>query len=558
MQKNIRIGEVLMQHGFITEAQLAEALDAQRAEPEKRLGAIILEKGFVTEQQLLTALSERMGLSMTNLAAARVDPEAVAKIPRQIAEKYCLIATSSDNSRLRVVMNDPLNFYAVEDVRQITGLAVEVSLDEKKNIENAIDLFYSEVDAKATARMANAQAIADAAPIEMDEAATGDEAPVVQVLNSLLLRAHSVNASDIHIEPFETHVSVRMRVDGVITDYVTLSTSLHASLVARIKILSGLDIAERRLPQDGHFKLTVNGAEMSTRVSVIPTVFGEKTVIRFLSSNVRIDYANTFGMTPENYKKFMRILESPHGIAYITGPTGSGKTTTLYLVLEALSGRLVNISTIEDPVERNIPKINQVQVNNVAGLTFETGLRSLLRQDPDIIMVGETRDTETASISVRAAITGHLVLSTLHTNDAISSIVRLRDMGVPSYLVANSLVGLVAQRLMRKVCPNCAIEYAPEPDELAILGKDVKTLRRGAGCHLCGNTGYRGRIAVHEIVLLDKNIRRMIVAEEPMDAILQYVKDKQSFVSLRDSALALIESGVSSVQEFQKVAFYAD
>ncbi len=558
MQKNIRIGEVLMQHGSITEAQLTEALDAQRAEPEKRLGAIILEKGFVTEKQLLTALSERMGLSMTNLCAACVDPEAVAKIPRQIAEKYCLIATAADGNRLHVVMNDPLNFYAVEDVRQITGLAVEVSLDEKKNIENAIDLFYSEVDAKATARMANAQAVAEPVPIEIDEAASGDEAPVVQVLNSLLLRAYSVNASDIHIEPFETHVAVRMRVDGVITDYVTLSTSLHASLVARIKILSGLDIAERRLPQDGHFKLTVNGAELNTRVSVIPTVFGEKTVIRFLSSNVRIDYADTFGMTPDNYKKFMRVLESPHGIAYITGPTGSGKTTTLYLVLEALSGRLVNISTIEDPVERNIPKINQVQVNNVAGLTFETGLRSLLRQDPDIIMVGETRDTETASISVRAAITGHLVLSTLHTNDAISSIVRLRDMGVPSYLVANSLVGLVAQRLMRKVCPNCAVTYAPEPDETAILGKDVKTLRRGAGCHLCGGTGYRGRIAVHEIVLLDKNIRRMIVAEEPMDTILQYVREKQGFVSLRDSALALVESGVSTVQEFQKVAFYAD
>ena len=384
----------------------------------------------------------------------------------------------------------------------------------------------------------------------------------MKVLNSLLVRGYNVNASDIHIEPFETHVTVRMRVDGVIMDYVTLSQTLNTSLVARIKILANLDIAERRLPQDGHFKATIGGIEMNIRVSIIPTVFGEKTVLRFLSSNVKVDHSGTFGMTQSNYDKFTKILKSPHGIIYITGPTGSGKTTTLYMVLEKLSDRLVNISTIEDPVERNIPKVNQVQVNVTAGLTFEAGLRSLLRQDPDIIMVGETRDAETASISVRAAITGHLVLSTLHTNDAISSIVRLQDMGVPAYLVANSVVGLVAQRLMRKVCPNCGEEYVPEPDELMSVGvadmKPTPRFKRGKGCHVCSNTGYKGRISVQEIVLFDKEIRRMIVSGASVDEIVEYVRKTQDFQSLRDSARELVLSGVSTVEEFQKVAYYSD
>lgn len=557
--KNVRIGDVLIQYGYITEAQLSEALTYQKAHPEMRLGAIILEKGLVTERQLLQALSERMEIPLLDLTETRIDPAAVERLPRQIAMKYTIIAIAQDAHRLTVVMDDPLNFYAIEDVRQITQMPVDVALDIKQNILNAIDLYYSEIDAKDAARQANASvgALVDPAVFEVED--TGEEAPVVQVLNSLLVRGHSVNASDIHIEPFETHVAVRMRVDGVITDYVTLSSSLLNSLVARVKILSNLDIAERRLPQDGHFKTVVNGIEMNTRVSLIPTVYGEKTVIRFLSTNAKIDHNTTFGMSQQHYEKFKHMLDSPHGIVYITGPTGSGKTTTLYLVLEALSHRLVNISTIEDPVERNIARVNQVQVNNTAGLTFEAGLRSLLRQDPDIIMVGETRDSETASISIRAAITGHLVLSTLHTNDAISSIVRLRDMGVPSYMVANSLVGLVAQRLMRKICPNCMTEYEPAPEEIALLGHDVKKLYKGKGCHQCNNTGYKGRISVHEIVDIDKTIRRMIVSDASMDEILAYVKETQKdFRSLRDSAFELVQSGVSTVSEFQRVAYYSD
>lgn len=554
--KNIPIGEVLRQYGYITEEQLGHALDYQKQHSDKRLGAILIELGFVTEKQMLEALALRMDLQMVDLGTYQVDETAVEKIPKALAQRYNLIAVALKGSRIAIVMSDPLNFYAIEDVRQLTQLTPEILLDVTANIDRAIEYYYAEIDARATATWANAAVTAE--PVEAAED-TDEAAPVVQVLNSLLMRGYSINASDIHIEPFEEHVAVRMRMDGVITDYVTLSSSLLQSLIARIKILSNLDIAERRLPQDGHFRTTVEGVEINARVSIIPTVFGEKAVIRFLLAKAVVDDAQRYGMTQDNYDKFGHMLASPHGIIYITGPTGSGKTTTLYMVLEKLAQRMVNISTIEDPVERNLARVNQMQVNTVAGLTFERGLRALLRQDPDIIMVGETRDSETASISVRAAITGHLVLSTLHTNDAISSIVRLRDMGIPSYLVANSLVGLVAQRLMRKVCPYCGESYTADLTERQALGVDrMVSLKRGAGCHMCNDTGYRGRTAVHEVVLIDKGLRRLITEEAPMDDIAGYVRAHQQFVTLKDAARDLVLGGVTTMEEYYKVSYYAD
>ena len=556
--QNIPIGQVLTQCGFVTEEQVKEALAYQKTHPEMRIGMIFLELGYVTESQLLEALSKRMDLELIDFSDFIIEAAAVEKLPRQIAERYNLIAISLSGGSLKISMSDPLNFYAVEDVRQIVQMPVIVTLAPAHAIQDAIEYHYAEIDAKAAARRINEVVATAGMTLDIDDGDASDEAPVVQVLNSLLVRGYSNNASDIHIEPFETHVSVRMRVDGVITDYVTLARSVHQSLIARVKILANLDIAERRLPQDGHFKVNLSGVEMNARISIIPTVFGEKAVIRFLSMQVRVDHYHSFGMAEENYNKFKKMLESPHGIIYITGPTGSGKTTTLYMVLEQLAKRLVNISTIEDPVERNLARVNQVQVNNVAGLTFEKGLRSLLRQDPDIIMLGETRDAETAQISVRAAITGHLVLSTLHTNDAISSVVRLRDMGVPSYLVGNSLVGLVAQRLMRKVCTYCSYEYTPNEIEKTILGEDTIHLVRGKGCHQCSNTGYRGRIGVHEIVLFDKAIRRMVVSEEPVENIEEYVRKHQQFKTLSDCALELVRSGVSTFEEYQKIAYYSD
>ena len=555
--KNIPVGNVLVQNGYVTEEQVAQALEYQKKHSHMRLGAVMMEMGFVTEKQLLEALAVRMHLKMTDLNSYVVEIDAVAKIPRQIATRYNLIAVSAKGNQLQIVMSDPLDFYAVEDVRQITQMSLEIMLDLTKNIHAAIDYYYAEIEAREAAERANAAVRSEEKTLDLLET-SGDEAPVVQMVNSLLARGYSINASDIHIEPFETHISVRMRVDGVIGDYVTLSKTLHTSLVARVKILANMDIAERRIPQDGYIKTHISDDEVSARVSTIPTVFGEKVVIRFLSTQSLIDHFEHYGMTEENYAKIKQMLGAQYGIVYITGPTGSGKTTTLYMILEELAKKQVNISTIEDPVERNLKRVNQVQVNNTAGLTFERGLRSLLRQDPDVIMVGETRDNETAAISVRAAITGHLVFSTLHTNDAISTIVRLMDMGVPAYLVANSIVGLVAQRLVRKVCPSCGYDYTPDETELAFIGKHLDHLRAGKGCHLCNNTGYKGRIAVHEVVIVDKEIRRMIATGARMDEIYEYARSHQGFRTLRDSALQLLEEGVTSLEEYSKVAYYFD
>ena len=319
--------------------------------------------------------------------------------------------------------------------------------------------------------------------------------------------------------------------------------------------MANLDIAEKRIPQDGHFRVKTENGHVNIRVSLLPTVFGEKAVLRLLVSSGELDYAGQFGMDDESYRRFLPMLNSNNGIIYITGPTGSGKSTTLYMVLEYLSGRRLNISTIEDPVEKNVAGINQTQVNPVAGLTFESGLRALLRQDPDVIMVGETRDGETAEISVRAAITGHVVLSTLHTNDAASSIVRLQDMGVETYLVANSLVGMVAQRLMRKVCPNCRQEIETTPEERRLLGQDVVKISRGRGCAQCNHTGYRGRIAIHEIITVDSMLRRMISSQASMEEIVAYAKENQNMRTLRDSALQMVREGISTPEELLKVAY---
>ena len=346
-----------------------------------------------------------------------------------------------------------------------------------------------------------------------------------------------------------------MRIDGVIMEYVNIQRNIHAPLIARIKILSNLDIAERRLPQDGHFRVSLDDGQVNIRVSILPTVFGEKAVMRIMAFNGKLEHADHFGMDEYSYKQFAPLLNYPNGIIYITGPTGSGKSTTLYMILEYLTGRNINISTIEDPVEKNLPGINQTQVNPVAGLTFDVGLRALMRQDPDVIMVGETRDGETAGTSVRAAITGHVVLSTLHTNDAVSSIVRLEDMGVETYLVANSLVGLVAQRLLRKVCPNCAKEVETTEQERLFLGEDVKIVRKGMGCSQCNNTGYKGRIAVHEILAIDNTVRRMIVNHNSVEEISAYAREHQHMRTLKESGLILVKEGMTTPEELMKISY---
>ncbi len=555
-EKNIRIGEVLLQAGYINEDELNEALDYQKQHKGIRLCEAMIELGFITERQQLEALSARLGERYVKMDRIPVQTEAVAMIPRLLAKKYHMLAVQHKDNNLTLVVNDPLNYYGIEDIRQVTGMNLEIWLTELQPLDQAIEYYYSEIEAKRAASSANEMAREREQELEV-EADDGDtDAPVIKLLDNLLARAFSMNASDIHIEPFEEKTSVRIRVDGQLLDYVVLQKSLHQNLVARVKILSQMDIAEKRLPQDGHFRTKILNRDVNIRTSVIPTVFGEKAVLRLLASGGTVADAEYFGMNKEHFEQFSRMLEAPNGMIYITGPTGSGKTTTLYMALQKLSDRKVNIATIEDPVEWNIPRVNQCQVNPVAGLTFERGLRSLLRQDPDIIMVGETRDEETASISVRAAITGHLVLSTLHTNDAVSSIIRLIDMGVEPYMVSNSLVGLVAQRLVRVVCPECGYWDEPTEQEKAFIGSRIHRVRRASGCNSCNHTGYVGRRAIHEILCIDNAMRKMITERTPMEELRSYATEHLGMSSLKDEALKLVEEGTTTVEELKKVAYY--
>ena len=554
--KNIRIGDVLQELGYINDEQVGQAIAYQKENKGVRLGAALINLGFITEKQMLEALGKRLNYDVVNLSELSVDVDVVEKIPKVLAEKYNMMGYRMEDGIYYIVVDDPLNFYGIEDIRQVVGMDLHISLCEKKPLENSIQYYYSEVSARQAAKKAAAKSTQVTETVEINIEEGDDDTPIINLFNSILIRAYNSNVSDIHIEPFETHTSVRMRMDGVITDFMTLAKNIHNSLIARIKILGDLDIAERRVPRDGHFRINIEGVNLNVRVSVIPTVFGEKAVLRLLATNSTIDHSGSFGMNEMNYQIVKKMLQSPNGIIYVTGPTGSGKSTTLYMILEELSKRSVNISTIEDPVEKNVPKLNQMQVNNVAGLTFEVGLRALLRQDPDIIMVGETRDAVTASISVRAAITGHLVLSTLHTNDAASSVVRLIDMGVEPYMIANSLVGIIAQRLVRKICPFCGEWGEMTEDEVAIAGRRFPKVRHPKGCGQCNNTGYKGRVSIHEILVVDKKVREMITKGVAVEEIKEFAIQEQGMHTLKRSALALVEDGTTSVDELVKVAYY--
>lgn len=554
----IRLGEVLVEYGYITEAQVEQALAYQKQHKDKRLGEALIEMGYITEAQMLSALAQKLSMQFIPLDTYPIQADCVAKIPKALAQRYNLIAVGTRGNHLVVAMNDPLNFYALEDIKLVTGMLVQVVLASKEAIQRAIEYQYAEVDARSAAAASNIDADSFQSMADQIDLNEDDQTPVVKLLNSLLVRGYTTGVSDIHIEPYETELLVRMRIDGQLIDYVTLQPQLHLPLIARTKILCGMDIAEKRLPQDGHFKNTIEGFEMNVRANVIPTIYGEKAVLRFLNTTATIERADTFGMDEENYQKCLEILQNPHGVIYITGPTGSGKTTTLYLMLERLTKQPINVATIEDPVEKNLPRINQMQVNPQAGLTFEIGLRALLRQDPDVIMVGETRDSQTAQISVRSAITGHLVLSTLHTNDAVSAIVRMEDMGVEPFMVANSLVGVVAQRLAKKLCPSCRYADTPTPEEQDMLGPDVTQVYRSKGCHMCNSTGYKGRVAVHEVITIDKNMRRMISAEQDIDDIYQYVRDNQHATTLRGGLIRLVRNGVTDPSEVVRLTYGAD
>ncbi|MEI7884742.1 MAG: ATPase, T2SS/T4P/T4SS family [Clostridia bacterium] len=550
--KNIPIGELLLQYGYINQAQLKHALEFQKDNKQARLGDILITLGFVTETQMLEALADRLKLEKVDIPTYPIDIEAVRMLPRFISLKYNVLPLAVQDGVLIIAINDPLNYYAIEDVKSIVNTPITIVLGEKSLILARADFYYSEIEAKKIANTVSESKDGVLAELNQNDG-NAEESPIVKTVDSLLMKGYNANASDIHIEPFEEITKVRIRIDGVMIEYLTIHPSFHQSMVARIKIISGLDIAEKRIPQDGHFRRTIDGIVLNIRVSVIPSIHGEKVVLRFLTSNIIPDHMQTFGMNPANYQKFMRILDKPHGLIYITGPTGCGKTTTLYMVLEHLAKRPINISTIEDPVEKDLQRIIQMQVNIQAGLTFESGLRSLLRQDPDIIMVGETRDAQTAEISVKAAITGHLVVSTLHTNDALSTIVRLEDMGIEPYLIANSMVGVVAQRLLRKICPHCQEQYVPSKAEKEIIKQEVEFLSRGKGCHLCNDTGYKGRTAIHEVATIDNELRDLITSSAKMAAIYEYVNKGQGMKSLMESGIELVVQGVTTVSELLKL-----
>lgn len=552
--KNLRIGDILQEFGYINDSDVQLALAYQKEHKGVRMGGALIALDIISEKQMLEALARRLNYSMVNIGDLTIDIAAVEMIPQSLAEKYCMMAYKVEDGFLYILVNDPLNFYGIEDIRQVVGMDLQISLVEQAPLENSIHYYYSEVSARKAAQKASSSRTTETVEINIEDG--DDETPIINLFNSIMIRAYNSNVSDIHIEPFESHTSVRMRMDGVITDFMTLQKNIHNPLIARIKILGDLDIAERRIPQDGHFRTSIEGVNLNVRVSVIPTVFGEKAVLRLLANASVVDHMGTFGMTENNYQLVKKMLNSPNGIIYVTGPTGSGKSTTLYMILEELAKRSVNISTIEDPVEKNVARLNQMQVNNVAGLTFEKGLRALLRQDPDIIMVGETRDSETASISVRAAITGHLVLSTLHTNDAASSIVRLIDMGVEPYMISSSLVGIVAQRLVRKVCPFCGALEDMTPEEEQIAGVALGKVMHAKGCRQCNNTGYKGRISIHEILMVDKSVRRMITQGASVEEIKDYAIENQGMSTLKQSALALVKEGVTTVDELLRVSYY--
>lgn len=556
--KSLPIGEVLKEYGYINEEQLQTALAAQKKDRSKRLGEHLIALGFVSERQMLEALSDKLSEPLVSLDNIEFDINAVKKIPEAMAQKYSIIGYTFTDNVLTVATSDPLNYYGLEDVRLVSGCRISVSLATKDDVQIAIEKYYSDVDTLNLVDDLDDNVLPG---VEEDLDlfnAEEDDTPVVKLLNSLLIRGYNNSASDIHIEPFEDKMRVRMRIDGMLVDYLDLNKNIQAALIVRVKILSNMDITEKRIPQDGHFMGVIDGVELNMRVSVIPTIFGEKIVLRYLNSNTPIDRLDTFGMNEENYKKISHMMSMPHGIIYVTGPTGSGKTTTLYMILEKLAKGQINISTIEDPVEKKLNRINQMQVNNMSGLTFDVGLRALMRQDPDVIMVGETRDRETAEISVRAAITGHLVVSTLHTNDAISTIVRLEEMGIEPYMVANSLVGVVAQRLMRKVCPYCKKQVETSLSDRVALQEGIKYVTVGTGCPHCNQTGYKGRIAIHEIIEVDSNIRRMISNKEDIDDIMKYLVEEQNVETLRDQALALVKEGMTTIDEYNKIIAYID
>ncbi|MRX71437.1 type II secretion system protein GspE [Bacillus lacus] len=532
-----RLGDLLVEAGLIREEQLQEALTTKA--PGQKLGDVLLDLGFITEQQLIEVLEFQLGIPHVSLFRYPFDKNLVNMISIEFAKRNMIIPLKKEGDTLYVAMADPMDFYTIDDLRLSTGFVIETAIASKDDIVKAISKYY-EMDDSMSDLMEQLPDFGDAE----EEKITGEDSPVVRLVNQLLTNAVQQRASDIHIDPQETKVSVRYRVDGVLKTERALPKHMQNVLTARIKIMANLDITEHRIPQDGRMKISLNFHHTDLRVSTLPTVYGEKIVMRVLDLGSALNDIEKLGFNQLNLERFTHLISQPTGIVLITGPTGSGKSSTLYAALNQLNNEEVNIITIEDPVEYQLEGINQIAVNPNVGMTFAKGLRSILRQDPNIIMVGEIRDRETAEVAVRASLTGHLVMSTLHTNDSLGTITRLIDMGVEPFLVASSLSGVVSQRLVRKVCRDCLREEAPTEREKEIFSKrgmSVSSISRGEGCGTCNMTGYKGRIAIHELLVMNEEMKKVIM-------------NKQSYTELKDLAVAnktifLIDDGLIKVKQ---------
>jgi type IV pilus assembly protein PilB len=560
-----RLGDILIEERLLTQEQLAQALYEQRRTGQP-LVVILIQAGLVSEEDIVITLSEQLGIPHLRVESYEIPPEVIAEVSEGIARRYHLIPVARTGNSLTIAMSDPLNIVAIDDVRMLTGHEIETVVSLDSEVKKAIEKYYGGKeetleDYEDILRDAQADDVTildekqelDISHLKQEV----EQAPVIRLVNLTLVNAIKQGSSDIHIEPFEREVRVRYRIDGVLRETPSPPKALQAAVVSRIKVLSELDIAERRVPQDGRFRIKFDGREIDFRVSTLPTYFGEKVVLRILDKgSLQLDLEK-LGFEQQPLTDFRECLSRPNGIILITGPTGSGKTTTLYSALHMLNTMDVNIVTVEDPVEYELHGINQVQAKPDVGLTFASGLRSILRQDPDIVMVGEIRDEETADIAIKAALTGHLVLSTLHTNDAAGAMTRLIDMGMEPFLIASSLLMAAAQRLVRKICPDCRETYKVpervlERAQFRLIDDEKIALCRGKGCPRCGETGYRGRLALLEVLRVRENIQDLIMQSVPSTEI-KTAAITNGMLTLRQVALNKVKAGFTSLEESLRV-----
>ena len=558
-RKKLRLGDVLVDSGVISQEQLEQGLKLQKGTGRK-LGETLVDEGIATEEAIARALSSQLGYDMVDLQNVTVPEDILGLVPGNVLERYKVLPFeyAADNMNvLRVAMADPMDMAAMDDITIITNLQVEPVVSTTRSIMLALDKYFGNVEVNSALEEYTKEKESQMAEQEDMYSEDVNNSPIVQLVKTVIEQAVRQRASDIHIEPMERQVRIRYRIDGALYEKVTYSIRLLPAMVARIKIIGGMDIAEKRKPQDGRITQVVDRQEFDIRVSILPTVYGEKVVMRLTSKNALTKEKSQLGFKPKELKKFDHILQNPHGIILVTGPTGSGKSTTLYTALSELNKEDVNIITVEDPVEANIDGINQVQTNNKADLTFASALRSILRQDPDIIMIGEIRDQETASIAVQASITGHLVVSTLHTNSAAGTITRLMDMGIEPYLIADSTVGVIAQRLVRRLCPECKRAKKASAEELELLCREPDedvTVYEPCGCSKCDGTGFRGRIGVYEIMEITPALKTIISKSGDADAIKEKALE-EGMNTLRMSATEYVLDGITSINEMMKVSF---